>query len=73
MFIELLNKLFIIFYIIPLFITVLYFTVLKLMDSFTEDKSFTPDKLTYSQSLMVSFIPVLNLIMATYIVSYIIF
>jgi len=53
---------FIYFYIIPLCLSILYFTQLKVNDIFHSNWIYTKDKLTYWQTIGICFIPILNIV-----------
>ena len=55
-------------YIFPLLISILFFTILKIEDINNAEKVFTKDKLTYLQSILLCFIPLLNIIIVLGIV-----
>lgn len=51
-------------YLVPLYISILYFTILKIEDINKIDKSYSKDKHTYLQCIGLSFIPILNIVIA---------
>ena len=58
----------IIIYILSLCISILFFTILKFEDIDKIDKAYSKDKLTYLQSILLCFVPLLNIIIVLGIV-----
>lgn len=55
-------------YLVPLFISIIYFTMLKVEDLFKIEKSFSKDKYSYLKCIGISFIPVLNIVIALMVI-----
>lgn len=50
-------------YFMPLYVSALYFTILKLEDEARETKVFSKDKFTYAKMIKSCFIPIINILL----------
>lgn len=54
----------IVIYTVPLYISIMYFTILKIQDINKVNKSFSKEKHSYLKCIRLSFVPLLNIIIA---------
>jgi len=62
------NNLFFVLYTLPLFISFMFFTILKIEDKNKTDKTYNEGKLRYYQVVVLSLIPILNWIITVVII-----